>query len=67
MKLMSLATALIIACTLSMESAHGSEYYQPVVGEVHADFVLPKIDDRQPIWLSQFRGRKVLLIQFASW
>lgn len=39
----------------------------PKVGEKHPDFTLPRIDDGAPVSLSNFRGKKVLLIQFASW
>jgi peroxiredoxin len=41
--------------------------YAPKVGEKHPDFTLPRIDDGVPVSLSSFRGKKVLLIQFASW
>jgi peroxiredoxin len=41
--------------------------YSPRVGQAHPDFVLPGIVDREPVSLSQFRGRKVLLVHFASW
>jgi hypothetical protein len=41
--------------------------YAPKVGERHPDFTLPAIGDRRPVSLSDFRGKKVLLIQFASW
>ena len=41
--------------------------YRPEVGKPHPDFVLPRIGSREPISLSQFRGKKVLLIHFASW
>jgi len=41
--------------------------YAPRVGQLHPDFTLPRIDNRQPVSLSQFRGKKVLLIHFASW
>jgi hypothetical protein len=41
--------------------------YRPKVGERHPDFTLPAIGDRKPTALSDFRGKKVLLIQFASW
>jgi hypothetical protein len=41
--------------------------YAPRVGTRHPDFTLPRIDDRTPISLSDLRGKKVLLIQFASW
>ena len=39
----------------------------PEVGQSHPDFTLPTIGDRTPVSLSSFRGKKVLLIQFASW
>ena len=41
--------------------------YAPKVGQRHPDFTLPRIDDGAPVSLSNFRGKKVLLIQFASW
>ena len=41
--------------------------YSPRVGEPHPDFTLPGIVDGQPVSLSQFRGKKVLLVHFASW
>ncbi|MHC4725596.1 MAG: hypothetical protein ACYS17_00055 [Planctomycetota bacterium] len=41
--------------------------YSPRVGQAHPDFILPGIADREPVSLSQFRGRKVLLVHFASW
>lgn len=41
--------------------------YRAVVGQPHPDFVLPRIDNHQPLRLSDYRGRKVLLIHFASW
>ena len=41
--------------------------YEPKVGERHADFTLPDIRTGKPVSLSDFRGKKVLLIQFASW
>jgi hypothetical protein len=36
-------------------------------GQRHADFTLPDIQTGKPVSLSDFRGKKVLLIQFASW
>lgn len=41
--------------------------YSPRVGQPHPDFVLPSILDGRPVTLSQFRGRKVLLIHLAPW
>ena len=41
--------------------------YKPVVGAPHPDFVLPSIDGDESISLSKYRGKKVLLLHFASW
>lgn len=41
--------------------------YSPIVGQPHGDFILPSIDDGTPLQLSDFRGKKVLLMHFASW
>jgi hypothetical protein len=41
--------------------------YAPKVGQRHPDFTLPDIATGKPTSLSDFRGKKVLLIQFASW
>jgi hypothetical protein len=44
-----------------------AERYSPRVGQPHADFTLPTLAEREPVSLTQFRGRKVLLIHFSSW
>ena len=41
--------------------------YAPQVGQRHPDFTLPDLATGKPVSLSDFRGKKVLLIQFASW
>lgn len=41
--------------------------YAPKVGEFHPDFLLPSIDRNEPVRLSDYRGKKVLLVHFASW
>jgi hypothetical protein len=61
-----LALALATSGMLLGASSHASSY-APKVGQRHPDFTLPTIGDRSPISLSNFRGKKVLLIQFASW
>ncbi len=45
----------------------GAEGQAQGVGREYPDFTLPQISDGKPVSLSQFRGRKVLLIHFASW
>jgi len=37
------------------------------VGERYPNLTLANIADGKPVSLSDFRGKKVLLIQFASW
>jgi hypothetical protein len=44
-----------------------ADSYEPRVGQRHADFTLPSIRDGKAVSLSEFHGRKVLLIQFAAW
>ena len=44
-----------------------AEPYAPRVGQRHPDFTLPTISDGKPVSLAQYRGKKVLLIHFASW
>ena len=41
--------------------------YQRTVGKLHVDFEMPSVADDKPIKLSDFAGKKVLLINFASW
>jgi hypothetical protein len=59
----------LAAWGMLMGSSSGAqaEPYAPKVGQRHPDFTLPTIGDRAPVSLSDFRGKKVLLIQFASW
>jgi hypothetical protein len=61
---LALATCGMILGSTARASAAS---YAPKVGERHPDFTLPTIDDRTPTSLSNFGGKKVLLIQFASW
>lgn len=53
--------------TLPVLARMVADDYAPQVGSLHPDFMLPTIDDGGPVSLAQFRGQKVLLIQFASW
>ena len=57
--------ALTLATGLAAETR--AEGYNPKVGQRHADFTLADIHTGKPVSLSDFRGKKVLLIQFASW
>jgi hypothetical protein len=37
------------------------------VGQMFPQIVLPSLDGKRTLALSDFRGKKVLLIEFASW
>ena len=67
-----LATGAIIAVSLfALPSTTGAQSktnsYRPTVGKLHVDFEMPSVADDKPIKLSDFAGKKVLLINFASW
>ncbi len=53
--------ALMIAALAAPPPAIGTE-----VGNIHPDFILPTIDGSF-IRLSDYFGKKVLLVNFASW
>ena len=57
------ATALLLAAVTPAQPAP----YTPKVGQQHPEFTLPDIVTGKPVSLSDCRGKKVLLIQFASW
>ncbi len=54
---------VVAACTFSTPANAAP----PAVGERHPDFTLADIADGKPKSLSDYRGKKLLLIQFASW
>ena len=62
-------TSILAACAAVFGggSPGFAEPDAPQVGQPHPEFVLPSIGDGTPVSLSEFRGKKVLLIQFASW
>ena len=52
----------LLAVLVAASSVQGMQ-----VGERHPDFMLPTIDEDGFGSLVQYRGKKVLLINFASW
>jgi hypothetical protein len=59
---------ILLAIFLSAPPPSGpAAEYQPHVGRRHADFTLPEIRTGKPVSLNDYRGKKVLLIHFASW
>lgn len=65
-----LVYSLLVAAIATLavaSSADAQRPYRPQVGEKHPDFTLPNTADGKPVSLSDYRGKKVLLIHFASW
>jgi hypothetical protein len=58
--------AVFLTALMAATAARAAPY-QPIVGQRHPDFTLPNIATGKPVSLSDFRGKKVLLIHFASW
>lgn len=58
---------LVLVLLGHLEGSVAAAKYAPEVGKPHPEFVLPRIDNGEPIRLSQFRGKRVLLVHFASW
>ncbi|MFT7463910.1 MAG: hypothetical protein ACI9EF_002258 [Pseudohongiellaceae bacterium] len=63
---MSIRLMLVVAL-LAGGAAASSSREQPAVGKPFGALVLPTVDGSQVVDLASFHGRKVLLIEFASW
>lgn len=59
--------ALPLALSTALLAPAGAAAVQVRVGERFPALVLPSVADGSPLSVEQFRGRKVLLHQFASW
>ncbi len=60
--------AVLCLCTTGLQTAVANDNESfPKVGQSYPEIRLPRIDTREQVSLSQFRGKKVLLIHFASW
>lgn len=60
------STVVLVAAAIIPSVACAAEY-RPKLGAHHPEFTLPDILTGKPVALSDYRGKKVLLIQFASW
>ena len=58
---------LVLASVAALAPVADAGPYEANIGQRHADFTLPEIRTGKPVALSDFRGKKVLLIRFASW
>jgi hypothetical protein len=58
---------LVAVAFLTPAARSIAEPYASKVGRRHPNFTLPDIRTGKPVSLSDFHGKKVLLIHFASW
>ena len=63
----SLVLAMLLVIAPAFGKLDSADGFEPTVGKALADFRLPRIDNGEPKSLSDFRGKKTLLIVFASW
>jgi hypothetical protein len=67
----SITGAALLACVLAATTTAGDglpvERAPLAVGQPIGNLHLPRLDGGEPIGLDSFAGRKVLLIEFASW
>ncbi len=63
--LRSSAAALLAVSAVASTADAGDG--RPAVGEVYPEVRLPTIDGERTVSLHGLRGKKVLLIEFASW
>ena len=59
--------ALVGSLTLLLGAVSAQESFAPVEGEVFPEMAFPTVDGEGFASLKDFRGQKVLLMQFASW
>ena len=64
---MRAAHTLLFAGLLALACPALAAREPPAVGKPFGPLVLPTVDGRDVVDLASFRGRKVLLIEFASW
>lgn len=61
-------TAVItLVMTLLLRPSASAAPAQTAVGEAFPDLVFPTVDGQQTVRLSDHRGTRVLLVEFASW
>ena len=61
---------ILIAAALAIPLSQAPAQIQnlaPVDGEVFPEIAFPTLDGKEILTLSAFRGKRVLLMQFASW
>ena len=63
----SISLFLVAVAFLTPAARSIAEPYALKIGQRHPNFTLPDIRTGRPVSLSDFHGKKVLLLHFASW
>jgi len=58
---------IIVALMAMLTVGNAALAFRPEVGKPLDEFTLPRIQNGNPVSLSDYRGKKLLLIMFASW
>lgn len=61
------AAAITLIMTLLLGPSALAGPAQTEIGQPFPDLVFPTVDGQQTVRLSDHRGKRVLLIEFASW
>jgi len=64
---MSTRSMLLLVAGLGAGPSGSDARIGPTPGEAYPALVLPSLANGRPLSIEHFRGRKVLLLQFASW
>jgi len=57
----------LLAAALVLAPASAQDAITPKAGEPFPEIAFPTLTGGKPVTLARFEGKKVLLIQFASW
>ncbi len=63
----SVLAALLLTASAMAAAAAEDLTIGRSVGQVFPHIVLPSLDGKRTIALSDYRGKKIVLIEFASW
>ena len=63
----TISFTLLALFTLTVSANADTPVVGRRVGQVFPQVVLPSLDGKRTLSLTDFRGKKVLLIEFASW
>lgn len=58
---------LVVAATMAVYAGGSEVTVGTEMGQLYPDYPLPSLYDGKPISISDFRGKKIILHQFASW